>query len=542
MMGRELRHLNYEFGTRAFDSKASWLAYAQRLRTRMKVSLALAPEPPKAPLAAQVFGRWEGDGYVCEKAAFESLPGFYVTGNLFRPAKANERFERAPGILCPHGHWPDGRLHDYDERGSVIARCATLARMGANVFSWDMVGYNDSCQLPHREFGADRPWGLSLMALQTWNSIRSVDFLLEVAGVDPGKIGVTGASGGGTQTFIAMTVDERIAAAAPICMISYHMQGGCLCENAPLLRLNATNVDIARLFAPKPLFLGSCTGDWTRNTPERERPDIAEAYRFLDAEDRVSGHHVDAGHNYNQELREAVYGFFGKWFFGAVDDEPVSEAAFQRPPLRDRMVWWGREAPAQWGFDQLKAEWRDRAESALRPLLRDAATTRERLGCLLVHVLGVDPDSAPGSAPSGVSVRGEGDALVVEPNAEPSPQESTEELSFFDTYNLPPVAERVQEILGVVKAASAPVRLVGEGAAGLWCLLAGAVCDKVRALDVDMAGFDPASDESWTERCDLPSIRQIGGLATVFALIGARPFELRNATEEVRAAAAEFAQ
>ena len=357
------------------------------------------------------------------------------------------------------------------------------------------------------------------------------DFLLEVADVDPDKIGVTGASGGGTQTFALMAVDDRIAAAAPICMISYHMQGGCLCENAPLLRLDATNVEIARLFAPRPLFLGSCTGDWTRNTPEVERPAIAETYRQLEAEDSVFGLHVDAQHNYNQELRQAVYGFFNKCFFGAATAAPVPEQEVPRPPLRDRMVWWGREAPAPMDFDDFRALWRVRAESALEPFADDAGAVRSGLGTLLAHVLGIGltgPKALP-PAKAGIRIVQAGQDLIVDPVGDPeTPSSAT---SFFSTYNPTFCATRVQQILCALEAVDGTVRLVGNGTAGLWCLLAGALSRKVTALDVDLNGFEPEDDAAWQRHLDLPGIRQIGGLKTLFAMLGDRPCELRNATE-----------
>ncbi len=530
----ELRHVHRHYEVRRFASKEEWERYATWLRRHARVSLALLPEPPRCRLRAKVFDRWEGDGYTSEKVYFESLPGVYVTGNLFRPAGGKRG--RAPGILSPHGHWPDGRLHDRDPRGSIIARCIQLARMGAVVFSWDMVGMNDSVQLPHRELGSDPHWGLSLMALQAWNGVRSLDFLLTLPGVDPRRIGVTGCSGGGTQTFTLMAVEERLAAAAPICMISLHMQGGCLCENAPLLRLDATNVELARLFCPKPAFIGSCTGDWTKNTPEEEFPAVRDVYDLFGARDRLLGLHVDDAHNYNVELRQAVYGFFNRWFFGAKSAGPVPEKDARRPPHPKRLVWWGRPAPKAMPFRTLQRIWRERGEAALRPHLRSASSAKKGLGPLLPHLFGVGLPEPPG----GIEVTAEGDSFIVAPSGRA--KDRSGEVNFFTTYNRSFVADRVHEILAAVRDAPARVRLVGRKEAGLWCLLAGALSKRVGALDVDMRKFDPSRDASWKRHLDTPAIRQIGGLATVFALVGSRPVELRNATDAVRKLARKYAR
>lgn len=530
MADRTVRDTNTQFGTRAIGSLAEWRSFSAWLRRHARVSLGLLPAPAPASLNPRFLGRWEGGGYICEKVAFESLPGFFVTGNLFRRADAGESIADRPGILCPHGHWAAGRLHDYDPRGSVVARCVNLALQGATVFSWDMIGYNDCCQLTHREFEGDKPWGLSLMGLQTWNGICSIDFLQSLPEVDASRIGVTGASGGGTQTFALMAVDERVAAAAPICMISYHMQGGCLCENAPLLRQHATNVDLARLFAPGPLFLGSCTGDWTKNTPEVELPAIAQVYALLGAEDQLAGRHVDAGHNYNQELREAVYGFFNYAFYGADSAAPVKEREFPRPPLRDQMVWWGCEAPQPLSSAGLKEAWTARSRAALDACLATASTARTALAPLLAHVLGIGPDGAlceDTAACRGVSVQDEGDALVVRPA--PGVDMGEPDSAFYDTYNLPPVCARVHEILQVVESAGDPVQIVGEGAAGLWCLLAAAVNSNVGVLDVDLAGVDPDADATWTELLPVPAIRQVGGADMLLALVSDRQVTVRHA-------------
>ena len=130
-------------------------------------------------------------------------------------------------MLCPHGHWEDGRVNV-----EVQPRCIRWAKLGCVVFLYDMVGYNDSKPFPH-EFLNDRlkHWGLSLPTLQTWNSIRVLDWLTSLPDVDSARIGCTGESGGGTQTFLLTALDSRITVSAPVVMVSNYFQGGCVCEN-----------------------------------------------------------------------------------------------------------------------------------------------------------------------------------------------------------------------------------------------------------------------------------------------------------------------
>jgi dienelactone hydrolase len=243
--------------------------------------------PVKTPLNAVIHGRIEQPEYTIEKVYFESFPGFYVTGNLYRPATVSGR---VPGILSPHGHWANGRFYDSGEaavlrdivqgaerfedggRSPMQARAVQLAKMGCVVFHYDMIGYADcqqiSFEIAHR-FAKQRPemnraegWGLyspqaesnlqSVMGLQTWNSIRALDFLESLPDVDPQRLAATGASGGGTQTFMLAAVDPRLAVSFPAVMVSTAMQGGCTCENACLLRVGTGNIELAGLFAPKP--------------------------------------------------------------------------------------------------------------------------------------------------------------------------------------------------------------------------------------------------------------------------------------------------
>src|SRR5262249_38767403 len=156
------------------------------------------------------------------------------------------------------------------------ARCAQLARMGCVVFHYDMVGYADSQLIPHRQGFTDAQAELrlqSFMGLQTFNSLRALDFLLGLPDVDPQRIVVTGASRGGPQTFILCAIDDRPAAAVPAVMVSTAMQGGCICENCSHLRVGAGNIDLAGLFAPKPLAM-SGANDWTKEIETKGLPEL----------------------------------------------------------------------------------------------------------------------------------------------------------------------------------------------------------------------------------------------------------------------------
>ena len=226
------------------------------------------------------------------------------------------------------------------------ARGITLARQGYVVFTYDMVGYGDTVQLPHR-FGSNRNelWGVNVLGLQLWNSIRAVDFLSSLPYVDPKRLAVTGASGGATQAFLLSAVDDRIRYAAPVNMISATMQGGSVCENAANLRLDTFNVELAALMAPRPMLIVSATGDWTRNTPTNEFPAIKKIYALFGSEDDVESVQFDSPHNYHRESREAVYAFFGKRIHGVESPAALQEMEFAAPPLNTMLSLWGRPLP-----------------------------------------------------------------------------------------------------------------------------------------------------------------------------------------------------
>ena len=318
------------------NSLDEWTKRAEVLRRQVRFAAGLLPMPEKTPLNAQIFGRIENRDYSIEKVYIETLPGFFLAGNLYRPLGKTGKF---PGMLAPHGHAAYGRL-EHGELFSVPSRGINHARQGYVVFAYDMIGYNDTMQIPHA-FGGPREqlWGFTPLGLQTWNSIRALDFLQTLPDVDPEKIVVTGESGGGTQTFLLCAVDDRPKWSAPVNMISLIMQGGSPCENAPGLRVDANNVEIASLMAPKPMLMVSATGDWTRNTPKEEFPAIKAIYDLYGKGSEVETIQIDAPHNYNKASREAVYRFMAKKVLNDPDASKYSESRIRQEKLQDMMVF-----------------------------------------------------------------------------------------------------------------------------------------------------------------------------------------------------------
>ena len=321
------RTLNDVFSFPKYKTKADWLKGARDIREHILATTGLLPMPEKRDLKPRIFGRIEREGYSIEKVLLETHPGFFLGGNLYRPADdAGPR----PCIINPHGHWSRGRVHHDPDLGTLPGRFINFALQGYVAFAYDMIGYNDTMQLSH-DFGGDREalWGISLLGLQLWNSIRAVDFVASLPDVDPKRIGCTGASGGGSQTFLLTAVEPRIAAALPAVMVSSHMQGGCLCENAPALRLTHYNVQVAACMAPRPLHLTACTNDWTKDTASVEFPAIQSIYKLFGAEDKVSFFHQEANHNYNAASRQSAYEFFGKYLLRAEDPQALREVPFK---------------------------------------------------------------------------------------------------------------------------------------------------------------------------------------------------------------------
>jgi dienelactone hydrolase len=321
------------------SSLAEWEARRSAIREQILVSCGLSPLPPKTPLKARVFGKVVRDGYTIEKVSFQTYPGFYLAGNLYRPLGSSTTAHA--GVLIAHGHWEVGRMADTPD-GSIPARAITFARQGYVAFTYDMVGYNDTRQVEHRVWANDRRhwlWGVSEMGLQTWNSIRALDFMLSLSDVDKSRVAITGESGGGTQTMLLGAIDDRLAAVGPCVMVSHSMQGGCLCENAPGLRVDYSNMEIAACAAPKPQIMVGARGDWTRTMMTIEGPGVATVYQLYGKPANLDYVLFPYNHNINQTSREAVYEFFGKTLLHAADPAKLKEPPYKMEPVADLRVF-----------------------------------------------------------------------------------------------------------------------------------------------------------------------------------------------------------
>lgn len=289
-----------------YTTAAEWKARAKEIRAQILRGTGLEKFPEKCPLNP-IFGEKRTfDGYQVQNVAFESLPGVYVTGSLYTPLKYKGKI---PGILNTHGHFNSpGDVGRY--RPDAQKRFAVMARMGAMVFAYDMVGYGQMGELGwiHKHPQA--------LKMQLWNSIRSLDFILSM-GADPKRIGVTGASGGGTQSFLLTAVDDRIAVSVPVVMVSSYFFGGCVCESGMPIHKRAdfqtNNVEIAACAAPRPMLLVSDGDDWTKHNPDVDLPHLKYIYGLMGKADMVENVHLpNDKHGYDYNKREAVYPFLAK--------------------------------------------------------------------------------------------------------------------------------------------------------------------------------------------------------------------------------------
>lgn len=547
------------FALREYRSLDEWQARRAHLRRQILVAAGLYPLPERQPLKPLRFDPKEFESYRVEKVLIEPFPGFFLAGNLYTPKQQGRKL---PGVLVPHGHWKHGRAHNTADY-SVPALCANLAAQGYVAFAYDMVGYNDTRQLPHDFGGSSQEmlWSFSPLGVQLWDSIRALDFLQSLPEVDPARIGVTGASGGATQTILLAAVDDRVTASAPVNMVSASFQGDDACEMAPGLRVGTNNVEIASLMAPRPMLLVSATGDWTRNTPRLEFPAVESIYRLYGRKDRVSSVQIDARHNYNARSRQAVYSFFRKQLHRGRGAVPAKEIDVSDLRAEDLLIG-PEKLPQGLNREQLFSSWRAREQRQEETL--DAAQLREQLMATLdvswplrINVLPAGKRVLLENSDTGETVpvrwmpgRGSGAALIVNPEWSEAATETPEIRRDLDrglsvllldafrtgsggvldsstdraflTYHLSDDANRVHDIVTAIAFLAArqagEIRMRCPGIAGSWCVLAAAVAPVRVDLAVDVEWREAPTADSASVPF-IPGLKRAGGLRAAMQML-----------------------
>jgi hypothetical protein len=288
-----------------YNNVAEWEKRKMELKPCLMEALQLSPLPASPAATPIVTKKRIYNGYTVENIAIEILPGVYVNGSLYKPAKYKGKI---PVILNPDGHWEKQRY-----RPDCQYRSAALARMGAMAFSYDLFAWGESLL----QFDiADHRRSLS-MTIQALGGIRILDYLLSLKDADTSRVGITGGSGGGSHTVLLTALDDRIKVSAPVVSLSSYFYGGCPCESGMPIHDCAgrtNNVEIAAMAAPRPQLVISDGGDWTDRMPEHDLPYLQKMYGMYNRKERIENVHLPTEkHDFGINKRTPVYYFMAKY-------------------------------------------------------------------------------------------------------------------------------------------------------------------------------------------------------------------------------------
>ena len=305
------------------NAAADFEKHRPALRADLLDMLGLKPMPERTPLKATITGTIEQTGYVIEKLHFQSLPGLYVTANLYRPTRAaNERY---PTILYQVGHANQHRRDGNKAANECQQHGSWFATHGYVALVMDTLELSEIAGLHRGLLSGNRWWwhstGYSPAGVETWNAMRALDYLATRPEVDSSRIGATGISGGGIGTFWLTAVDDRVKVSAPVSGLGdvtfYAGEDGisrhCDCfffYNRA--RWNYTTV--AALTCPRPMLFVNSNQDtyFPMASNERIAARLERLYALFGASDLVDAVISVGGHGYRTDIRRAVYEFFNR--------------------------------------------------------------------------------------------------------------------------------------------------------------------------------------------------------------------------------------
>lgn len=311
-------------------TEEGWRRRLEAVARGLQTSFGRRPAEP-CDLAPEVLGTRKRDGYAIERLTFQSRPGVRVTANLYRP---DPIAGPCPAVLSVHGHWRWARMEP-----TVQSRAIGLAKLGYVVLGVDAFGAGERAVNPgpgtyHGALDGASLWpaGVPLLGLQVYDNRRAVDYLISRPEVDPARLAITGASGGGNQTLYAGATDDRFRAIVPVCGVgtyeAYLTTACCVCEMNVAGLTYADTGDLLAMMAPRALLVISATRDAFQFSVGEAARSVAHArhrYRALGVDDRLKHLPVESGHDYGRPMREALYGWLDRWLRGKGDGSPVPE-------------------------------------------------------------------------------------------------------------------------------------------------------------------------------------------------------------------------
>ena len=309
-------------------------------RTQLRADLLRAwggfPESP-CNLEPRSMGQLDRDGYRIEKLTFQTMPGIWMTANAYVPITAPSK---VPAVLCVHGHWAGAKQDPV-----VQARCIGLVKLGFFVLCVDALGAGERAvekklgQYHGEMTGAMLlPIGKPLSGIQVYENMRAVDYLQSRPEVDPDRIGITGASGGGNQSMYAGAFDERFRCVVPTCSVgnyqAYLSAACCMCEVVPGALRFTEEGNVLGLAAGRGLMVTSATQDAFQFSVDQAKISVARAEAIaglLEPKGHATIRHtiIESPHHYNQPMREAMYGWMTLHLKGEGDGSPIAEPSMQ---------------------------------------------------------------------------------------------------------------------------------------------------------------------------------------------------------------------
>ncbi len=340
---RQVREIElHGIGAKTLDQ---WKADRGEYRRQLAEMLGLWPEPARGDLKAEVKGRVETDEFVVEKLVFQSLPGLYVTGDVYVPRNLKGR---APAILYVCGH------SDVKENGVSMGNKVGyqhhgewFARNGYVCLTIDSLELGEITGVHHGTYRDGMWWwhsrGYTPAGVETWNSMRAIDYLCTRSDVDPQRIGMTGRSGGGAYTWFTAALDERVKVAAPVAGITdlrNHVLDGCIEGHCDcMFMVNTYRWDFARvaaLIAPRPLLIGNSDKDtiFPLHGVQRVHAQVRDLYHLYGQDKNLGLLITEGPHKDTQDLQVPVF----RWFNRFLKSEQGSVDKVATPMLTARQL------------------------------------------------------------------------------------------------------------------------------------------------------------------------------------------------------------